>query len=213
MDRSERPRPNSHHIVETEDDKALRDYENKHKISSSVIFAQHGCNVDLLAGLLKECCMTSVSYGQPFDYYRSLAKCHNEYRMNKVYENKLISEYPFPLSSPEKDARMHGYYLYCMLMGGSAGYKTIIIDDADNISNVVDLIRAISENQFIKIIFLTNDFASDRGKMQLAEFRANFEIGDVMLKEESLNEDPVSFLLKTNPAHYPRIELIKKFRK
>ncbi len=209
--------PVNQKTIETEDERKFREYENNPKrIGSTVILAQPGCKAGLVARLLQQACYTNISVGHSVEFFEALLRINDDpiAKENYIAEEGALFKY----RNPEKDKRMIQYYLYCLMSNGSAGHHSLVTDVIGDGNQLVEpfleMIREMSTGtRQYKIIFITTNYREPLAEAQFQQFRSAYELGDIILKIEDLENDPVDFLMKCNARHYPRINDINRVLK
>lgn len=167
------------------------------------------------------------SFGSGGPTYKSIPECEREGIFSATYRGIGMKQ----------DRRLSSYYIMCMLTRtcGPSFAKTGIIGFNNNLTEkFVEMLREIESSNPIKIVFLTRNHADivksfqtreGPGQQvakdnpdqllelldnQLKQFKSCYELGDIMLRYEDLIKDPHKWLLRMQPRHYPRPEIIEE---
>jgi len=201
MDRSEQPRKNSSRpIMVSEYEQKKAAYIAKSKGCATIIFATAECDVLRLSNLLSECCYTRVAHSRSADFYESIS---------------LIGNTEHEVEDQAMNDRMRRYY--CLnLMIGHGGFGACIINNlgmpGDCTESLIDLLRKTIDDghRQILIAFMAQ---KDVKTPQYEKLRSFYELGDVVISEESLLEDPINTLVRLRPVCYPNKEEVEKILK
>ncbi len=212
MDRSERPRPNSHKPESKSDqDEVARLYNisNKRNVLT-LVFTHPSINLDPLIRLLSDSCNTVCSLDRGIALYDACLTIRNQPLNEKDYKDEEEKGYAF--RTKQMHSRMRDYHILNLIANGgygaffihSVGYK----HDAEPF---ISMIRDFYENDIrnIQIIYLTSRELDQDEQDQLAQFKALKELEDTLLYIENLEADPIPFLLKFRPNSYPDLSASK----
>lgn len=217
MDRSEQARPHSYApIKESEYRQRLREYENQNKGGIlNMVLTHPSVDVKFLAQLLCEGCMTRCGLDRGIELYQSCITIHNTTLNEMEYELDQDSHVVMPRKDKARDLRMRDYHLLNLL--ACAGYGVFFIQQVgfgnDLVEPFIEMLRAVMEHDLrrMRIVYLTSENLTDSlERDQFQQFREAYDLGDTVVKVEDLQKDPIEFLLKLRPQHYPNQDIVNQ---
>ena len=210
MDRGEQPRKNTYSLpLESEYQIASRKYENNpNTCILNFVLTHPSIDVRLIGELLYEGAMTHCEFDRGVDVYKSCITIHNAPRNDMDYELDKSRHVPILRKDRDRDARMRDFHILNLIGGG--GYGVFFINQVGYGNKLtepfVEMIRDFIEEGIrkIRIVYLTSRYLEETLELeQFQQFRNSYELGDTVVQFEELHENPMEFLLKLRPQHYP----------